>query len=333
MASLLTPVCASQRYAIVDLGILSGCIGGEAYSINNSGQVVGRMTGSAGYSYAFYWSQSSGMVKLSSPANTLAGAYGINDKGQIVGQYSSHATTWDATNHQMTDLTQNPFSMARDINENGQIAGVSYGGNDAFILEKNGTKTDLGCYHYVFACSDNAINNNGWVAGYGNVGSMSCAWLWKPTTGIVKLNPLDVGTNASANDLDEAGRVVGLSYNSAGVMRAVSWDVNGAITDLGWNGDARSINETGQIVGTAVGRSTGAVVRQTDGSIVDLCTLGGNFAWAYSINDKGQIVGTAADASGRSHAVLWQPVPEPSSILALLGGIGGLGGMLLRKQK
>ena len=66
--------------------------------------------------------------------------------------------------------------------------------------------------------------------------------------------------------------------------------------------------------------------------MVDLGTLGGNHSWAYGINDSGQIVGWCFTSSGQQHAVLWTPVPEPSSLLALGGGLIGLFELIRRKR-
>jgi hypothetical protein len=52
------------------------------------------------------------------------------------------------------------------------------------------------------------------------------------------------------------------------------------------------------------------------------------YAYAYSINDAGQIVGESDH-----HATLWEPVPEPSSILALAAGLAGAGGLALRRRR
>jgi hypothetical protein len=49
---------------------------------------------------------------------------------------------------------------------------------------------------------------------------------------------------------------------------------------------------------------------------------------AYDINNNGWLVGTSS-----GQAVLWTSVPEPPSILALVGGITGLGGLALRHKK
>jgi len=53
----------------------------------------------------------------------------------------------------------------------------------------------------------------------------------------------------------------------------------------------------------------------------NLGTLGGLFSAAYGINDLGQIVGRAQTASGQTHAVLWNPVPEPTTILLFGQGV------------
>ena len=52
-------------------------------------------------------------------------------------------------------------------------------------------------------------------------------------------------------------------------------------------------------------------------------TLGGTTSCALSINNAGQIVGYGTH-DGKQAAFLLTPIPEPSTILALLCGVGGL---------
>jgi probable HAF family extracellular repeat protein len=61
-----------------------------------------------------------------------------------------------------------------------------------------------------------------------------------------------------------------------------------------------------------------AVLWRTDGTMVDLGTLGGAESIARTTNDRGQIAGTADNAAGTKRAVLWQ-----DGAVTDLGALGG----------
>jgi len=69
---------------------------------------------------------------------------------------------------------------------------------------------------------------------------------------------------------------------------------------------ARSINDSGQIVGSAqVQDSQDAAFIYQNGTMTNLGTLGGSSGSAWCINDAGDVVGSSSVASGETHAVLW----------------------------
>jgi hypothetical protein len=53
---------------------------------------------------------------------------------------------------------------------------------------------------------------------------------------------------------------------------------------------------------------------------------------AWAINESGWIVGWGNSGHG-DRGLLLKPVPEPSSLLALLCGLGGFGGMTRRRKR
>src|SRR5205807_6212417 len=82
------------------------------------------------------------------------------------------------------------------------------------------------------------------------------ATLWENGT-MTDLGSLGGGT-AFANDLNEAGQIVGGTADASGYQRAFLWE-NGVMTDLGVqpDGSALAINDNGQIVGTMNGERQG----------------------------------------------------------------------------
>src|SRR5437588_681599 len=66
------------------------------------------------------------------------------------------------------------------------------------------------------------------------------------------------GGEAFANDVNEAGQIVGASLDASGYQRAFLWE-NGVMTDIGVppGASAGAINDKGQIVGTMNGGRQG----------------------------------------------------------------------------
>src|SRR5437879_10510705 len=70
---------------------------------------------------------------------------------------------------------------------------------------------------------------------------------------------------------------------------------------------ANDINDAGQVVGESrYSSSSMHAVLWANGSLASLPTLGGSACTAAGINNGGQIVGTCADASSVGHLVRWE---------------------------
>ena len=60
---------------------------------------------------------------------------------------------------------------------------------------------------------------------------------------------------------------------------------------------------------------------------------GWTLTYAFDINDSGQIVGMGINPHGQQDAFLLNPVPEPSTLVLLAVGAGGLIGYRWRRKR
>ena len=131
--------------------------------------------------------------------------------------------------------------------------------------------------------------------------------------------------------INNFGQAAGASFNILGHARAFVWD--GATHKVGSlpgypYSEARGISDAGQVAGFA---ETGcadrlrawisrAFVRQSDGSLLDLGTLGGPYSAAYAVGASGGVAGKADTEDGSTHAFLWT---QDSGGMTDLGTLGG----------
>ena len=249
-------------------------------------------------------------------------AVAINNSGQVVGSplgdyFMGYPYLWQ--NGVATQLSGMDAALA--INDSGEVAGCSTTdstGRGSACVWQNGVVTDLPGGGEAFA-----INNSGEVAGYDSA-SNACVW----QNGV--LTELPGGSGAMARAINDSGEVAG-SCGAYPDNHACVWQ-NGVLTALpGYDGlqsVANGINSSGQVVGCCYNTTTGqyeACLWQ-NGGVTDLGPGG-----ALGINNNGWIVGYSMDGNGNSYAVLWQPVPEPSSVFTLVCGTVGVLG--LRKKR
>jgi probable HAF family extracellular repeat protein len=247
----------TRDHHVVDLGL------GDAYAINDAGQVTGDIITPDGDFRAFY--TDAGQVVDIGPGF----GYDINNAGVVVGVFQSIPFRYaDGVRETLPTLDGGGFPYA--INDRGQIVGESEWGipflyDAAGLHDLRAQITTAGSgQHLIWGLR--GINATGQVIG--------------------ELSPAAGGTGEA------------FSYDLvSGAFRVLTPLIPG---DFSYPG---GINDAGQVVGWArpVGTSgTGLIhaVLWTGSEVRDLGTLGGADSTAYAINDAGVITGGAALRSG-----------------------------------
>ncbi|MXS77024.1 hypothetical protein ABF87_03430 [Nitrosomonas sp. JL21] len=161
----------------------------------------------------------------------------------------------------------------------------------------------------------NAINNHDQIAGYqsiqvplpgipGSTVSTFTATLWNGATGsatFLTTPAFDLGS--VANDLNDAGQVVGFTSDLAGKTAAIRWE-NGITTPLpsmnAFYANPLSVNTSGEIVGIIGPDDSSRFLAHWDKNLTP--TLQGSSGGDYAINDSGQIAGSFEFSPGNFQA-------------------------------
>ena len=333
LAVLVITVSASD-YRIRQLNMVLGTAGETcpawANAIGNSGQVAG-VAYDGDVSRAAVTDDHGDLILLDEGF-----VLGINSQSQMVG-YAGGAALWDAGDG-LASLplpTGALFSQARSINDAGQIVGECWLGTTqvhsyAMLWNPGADPMNLG------EGSGNSVNSIGWVAGTTrDENNARRSFLWTTSLGMVSLAG---GTSSQGNSLNDLGQVAGVVTDSGGTW-ACLWDTDRSLRILDIIPDSISsvawaINNSGAVAGTCdTSLGTFAVLWQPDGSIINLGQLSGDVgSAAYALNNSGMIAGCSVDINGIPRAVVWELVPEPGSILALLVGLVGLIPCLRRRH-
>ena len=206
-------------------------------------------------------------------------------------------------------------SHARDINERGEVAGVSQNGDSGSyhaFLYSNGSLQDLGTLNAEHS-EALGINDHGEVVGVIWNDDYSLYHAFRHSDGTME----DLGTLGGkysiAFDVNNAGQVIGWSRigDALGSNRAFLYE-NGVMRSLGRlqggnNSEAFGIDSAGHVVGasTIFGFGRNRAFLYSDGTMKNLGTLLGD-SQANGISDAGHIVGESTiNSFGETRAFLF----------------------------
>jgi hypothetical protein len=341
------PVLA-VKYNVIDLNP-SGFSNSYANSTSGMQQVgYGYGTATGNRDHALLWSGTAGSaVDLNPNGFSESYAKGTSGTQQIGYGYGTitgdnyHALLWSGTADSAVDLNPSGFTSSYSYGISGtQQVGYGYGqatGTYEHALLWSGTAgsaVDLNPIGFDFseAFGIKGTQQVGW--GFGTASDLHYhALLWS-------------GTAGSAVDLNPSGFTGSQAVGTNGTQQIGYGGTNNKEHALLWSGTADSavdLNPSGfsysyafgisgtQQVGYGVGSATGNYMHAllwsgTADSAFDLNQFlpdGFTSSFAQAIDDQGNIYGYASDSLFIQHAILWVPVPEPSTFALL--GMGAFG--------
>jgi probable HAF family extracellular repeat protein len=313
------PPALSDSYTVTDLGTLGG-FSGDAFGVNNFGQVVGVSALSNANFHGFQWDTT--LTDITPLTGDQSHAFDLNDGGQVIamsytlGDTVTHGERWQG------GFTTNLGNIApRGINAGGDVVGyystldAGFGWVDHAAWWQNGSIFDLGTLggHFSYAL---AISDDLRIVGYSLLADEATrrATLWQ--NGVASDLGTLGGTQASASGINATGTIVGAAQTPSNeVWHPFIWS-GGTMTERGLahlNGYAEDINDAGWVAGfsniSGTAEDVHAQTWSPTGVRKDLGTLGGVYSYATAINTDRQVVGWSnmvGNEWGVIHAFVWE---------------------------
>jgi probable HAF family extracellular repeat protein len=378
-------ICQAVSYVFKDLGTLDGTRTSRGYALNERGEVVGRSGGNVdiglssskvGNAHATLYRGSytdlgdlTSLVALayygppiiSEVTFRLDEAFDVNNGGQVVGtayyeyrpsDFVMRGFLFDgSTMRSLGSLRENSSSVARGINDNGQVVGWSFTDiRDGSRLAIHAFRYDDGTMHDLgtlggFNSHGYGINGSGYTTGDAQIADDLATHAFLHDGAMMHDLGTLGGTNSYGRDINVHGYVAGYSYVSVGSNDNHAFLYDGAtMRDLGTLGGGHSIgygiNSHGQVVGESWDDRfrLRAFLYTEELGMVDLNSMtdlppGWELRSAWDINDAGQITGYGWNDGGFDRGFLLTPVPEPGIlVLAALALMCGLIGARFRRS-
>jgi uncharacterized membrane protein len=342
---------SALQYEVIDLTASLGADEGEAYDVNDLGEVVMKLV-IDGETGGYVWSEPGGLQILTADGWHHLQPRAINNHGTTTGLGSTKdpwglpafVRTPDGSvsqlNSQVAESENSSYGYG--LNEAGWAVGGGPASDSfaAFLWRPPGYSTGAvlsgTAYHAMARDANDRVRDDGQPAPV-VVGSLRRSWE-KYTSAVCwgcggNLAPLNLGeldpataTDRDAKGVNDRNHIVGSSC-AAETCKAFLWTPADEMTELpGLAGStstsAQDINEADWVAGTSrVDGSDRAVVWSPAGQVFELEGLSGALSSvAHAVNESGWVVGLTricvAKLDGRcleevDHATLWRPLLTP----------------------
>ena len=334
-------LAAAPQYKLTLLG-KANTVNAINTRITNDGLVVGVLVDPVSGALRAYQWKDGVHTMLDTPINRVGA---VSGNGTIAGEvidfrYETYLAQPAIYANGVTTMVPSPFSppskynYLSGINNAGKVAGTQYFNGEGYAYTSvNGVSMLLGALGGTHSYLG-GMNEAGMVVGSAQTADGDFHMFRHDGSSMVDLGVLSDGRFAAANDINDAGVVVGsdLTGEDASTRQRAVIYKEGVMQLLGTfapgvNSSAMAINNHEQVVGNG---SFSFLV--SDGVTYKLSDLlpanSGLYVDAvYDINDSAQITGTVCGAGQGCFGMLLSPVPEPESVPMLLAGLGLLYGL------
>ncbi|CAN7206469.1 PEP-CTERM sorting domain-containing protein [Pseudoduganella sp. LjRoot289] len=233
-------------------------------------------------------------------------ASSINNAGAVVGVHHPGEEQQPAAFLAAGGTVSYPgnFFALRGINDNGVIAGNTWGGQPGAYTWQNGQMSKLADLGY--GAEGGRINNAGQVAGIALTADGGYHAAVFSNGGVRDLGTL-YGGNSDAAGINDNGVVVGSTDRAPGSWGGHAFIYeNGVMSDIGTlpgdqDSSAWAINAGRAVVGTSSRAGGNQAFLYANGNMQNLGALTGSVnSYAQGINDAGQVVGWSFQPGGKS---------------------------------